>query len=888
MRGNACCIARGPPSPDGFPSRQINLVPVHQLASNRARTVSWSSRFSKPEDAAELHAIFADGDASSLKRRGAARSKLQKRFPRDSTLTNQRSQKPAVGNSDEEVARRGELKRIRARRLQEELGDVRVYDEDATPLFSSPFGQTSKSAADASDKDSQDDSVNNIISAYSSHRVDPSDSHLFTSRKLTGDTPHRSDSEPDESIIPAPPVFYPRNMPDIDDTSIGRTSWRLSFTSPHRSRCLRALSLSNPQDPSISSADLTVPTSEPLLSPDKKKWLNSEGRRSLESQQRCTTPDELTSRIGPQVPEKTPATPLHEMQFSQRLASAGTYIPLRRSSEYRDGTNDDEVVSSEDGFREINTRRSQYFRNISGSGFSESKVPRSWGQVLGDGTSSSLRKLNVDGSPGQTHESSPGPDLSLSYLQVPRIVITEPDEPDRVYPMNRRRQEHSGEGYSSRESGSFRRNPLLSTPPDADMNMYLQVQECSPTRNSVEPDQRQPFTPLASKLSEDFDEPGSKSSFRSSLLSAMRLSGLGRLTRSFDGEDYVEAVPTEDQSGQHKAKSTKNGSPVRTTSRKKLAQGRSKISSMESAEIMWTKAFRQSIDGVSSGAEFGERRQSPTSKRSQFDGKANNAYKQRNEQTLTDDTDSSRRSSQSTRSSFVIPPESWANFPSHTRGSRCRNSEPDTGVSRSDFAIRELLDGLHEDASATKKSQHKRQDSSRYYLPERLTMRMRTSFDRMLTKQNKSPSDTTYGHPSASMDMALNDLEAEIVSLSPRRDMNQKELQAEISRPIYQEVIPDAPKVPRRGSMDDLFERRGRDDDLLSPEVRAKHNRVKRREKYMTWSGRDKNHMTDMMALRQSTVDFMMQAQVMEKMERERALQAADEVLARSVVRSFD
>ncbi|OBT61458.1 hypothetical protein VE03_08970 [Pseudogymnoascus sp. 23342-1-I1] len=870
--------------------------------------VSWSSRFSKPEDAAELHAIFEDGDASSPNKRRAGRSKLQKRFSRDSTLTNQRSRASTVAISEEEVARHEELKRIHAKRLQDELGDIRVYDEDATPLCNSPFGQPSKIATNDSDEASQDDSVNDIINAYTSHRVDLGDNQPLPSGKMVADTPHRSDPALEEPEIPFPPVLNPKNMPNIDDTSSGRTSWRLSFTSPQRSRCLRALSLSNPEDQDISSASLTVPTSEPLPSPGKKKkWLSSEDRRPLEIQHLSTTSGELTSGNGPQIPEMASAVPLHEMQISQRLASTGTYVPPQQSAEYRDRTHDDEPVSPEEGFREINTRRSRYFRNISGSGFSESKVPRAWGRVLSDGISS-LRKSNIEDNSRQTHESSPGMELSFtimqgqnivpSYLQgessliftnvgnllildslVPRIVITKPDEID---PVDRRHQDHSGEGYSSRESCT-RRNPLPSTPPNSDVNEYLQIPGYSETQNSPEKDKRRLATPLTSKFLEDFGEPDSKSSFRSSILSAMRLSGLGRLTRRFDGEDSPDSVATE----QRKAKSAKNGTPVRTASRKEsVPLDRSKSSSMESAEIMWTKALRQSIHGISPGAESGERHPNSASKRGRLGGKANSTSRQRNERTSTDETDNSRRSSQSTRSSSVIPPESWANFPSHNRESRCGSIATEDSVARSDFAIRELLDGLHNETAATKKPQHKHQeDSPQYHFPGRLTTRMRTSFDRLLTKQSKASSDVVFGYyPSASADKALGDLKPEILSHSPRQDMNQKVVQSDASKPIYR-GMPDTPKVPRGGSMDDLYERNRTEDVLLSPEAKARINRAKRREKYKTWSGREKSQVADVMALRQSTVDFMAQAKVMEKVERERALRAADEVLERSVVR---
>lgn len=414
------------------------------------------------------------------------------------------------------------------------------------------------------------------------------------------------------------------------------------------------------------------------------------------------------------------------------------------------------------------------------------------------------------------------------------------------------------------------------------MNEYLQIPGCPETRNSPEPDKAPFSTPIISKFSENFDEPGSKSSFRESLLSAMRLSGLGRIAKSFDGDNSVDSVPTEGQSSQHQMKPTKKETPTGTASRKgTVSLDRSMNSSMESAEIMWTKALRQSIYGASGGAESGERDTNPASKRSKLDGKANNASKQRNERASTDGTDNS-----STRSSSVIPLESWANLPSHTRESRCGSTETENSVARSDFAIRELLDGLHKDTAATKKPQHEhRQDPPQHHLPGRLTTRMRTSFDRLLTKHNKTTSDALYVCcPSVSADKALGDLKAEIISRSPRRGTDQKEVQRETSKPIYR-GIPDTPKVTRRGSMDDLLGTRGEGDDLLSPEARARINRAKRREKYKTWSGREKTGVADGVALRQSTVDFMAQAKVMEKVERERALRAADEVLARSVVR---
>lgn len=80
----------------------------------------------------------------------------------------------------------------------------------------------------------------------------------------------------------------------------------------------------------------------------------------------------------------------------------------------------------------------------------------------------------------------------------------------------------------------------------------------------------------------------------------MGLSGLGKLTRSFDGDDSVDLVAIDGRSGQHKANPGKNATPIRTTSRKEsVSLDGSKTYSMESAEKMWAKAFRQSVHGIS-------------------------------------------------------------------------------------------------------------------------------------------------------------------------------------------------------------------------------------------------------------------------------------------------
>jgi hypothetical protein len=63
------------------------------------------------------------------------KQKLKNRLSRDSALSKRHS-RASIGTSEEEVERRAELRRIRERRIREELGGEGIYDEDAKSLSS--------------------------------------------------------------------------------------------------------------------------------------------------------------------------------------------------------------------------------------------------------------------------------------------------------------------------------------------------------------------------------------------------------------------------------------------------------------------------------------------------------------------------------------------------------------------------------------------------------------------------------------------------------------------------------------------------------------------------------------------------------------------------------
>ncbi len=165
----SCCSGRGPPSPDGLGPRPLSPFKVSNKSpkANPAEAILTSSN----EDVSELRAIFVDEDASgdeddqakaksSSKLRAlllgsksddsdffehikpktssatlnAVTQKLKKHLPKEETISKRHS-RSSIGTV-EEVERRAELRRLRRKRIQEELSNEDIYDDDAKSLSS--------------------------------------------------------------------------------------------------------------------------------------------------------------------------------------------------------------------------------------------------------------------------------------------------------------------------------------------------------------------------------------------------------------------------------------------------------------------------------------------------------------------------------------------------------------------------------------------------------------------------------------------------------------------------------------------------------------------------------------------------------------------------------
>lgn len=168
----SCCIGRSPPSPDGDaprpapsatrPKTGMRLVSKDHIPT--WRTVGPSElrailEEEAPTDAEQLQhlrhkgtAVFremlaleddSESDKDSIKVKSkkssntlkAVTQKLKKHLSRESAL-NKRHSRSSVGTSEEEVERRAELKRIRQKRIQEELSQEGDLDDDAKSISS--------------------------------------------------------------------------------------------------------------------------------------------------------------------------------------------------------------------------------------------------------------------------------------------------------------------------------------------------------------------------------------------------------------------------------------------------------------------------------------------------------------------------------------------------------------------------------------------------------------------------------------------------------------------------------------------------------------------------------------------------------------------------------
>lgn len=441
MGGNkACCISRGAPSPDGIPPRPIAIAadseePEPRISADKPPVLSWPSRYSQPEDLADLNAIFdeavdtsdSEGKASIISSRiSQVRIKLRKHLSRESGFS-KRASRSSQGNSDESTARREELKRIQKKRIQEELRKSEEYDEDARSLGLSALELSSRRVTGNSVVTTKEVTVvvspANSLSRRHSFST-PEEACTIEGNELSAFRRRRS-SVPD---MPPEPTLKPQKLPSIADSLPRRSSWRLSFSSSRRASELRALSQDNtaaqtivaektviveikPVDDKADHVHLrggqytTTPVQPgtPVTATNYLKWLRGQGLR-LPSPSPSPSAEAEESRkhahvsgahsggsTSPEPPsfggvdgqqEQPPssfATRLHHLHISSRLASS-TKGPLSQASSSRQPSITS-YVTSEENFQSITARLPRKGRDAS-SELTADKIPKSWGEVL--------------------------------------------------------------------------------------------------------------------------------------------------------------------------------------------------------------------------------------------------------------------------------------------------------------------------------------------------------------------------------------------------------------------------------------------------------------------------------------------------------------------------
>ncbi|KAH8821240.1 hypothetical protein F5884DRAFT_745570 [Xylogone sp. PMI_703] len=261
-----CCHCRETPSPDIYQAERLpsamNLVSA-EPSLKEALSLSDVSGFSRLEDA----------------RTKSVREKKQEYIQLEKRLSTSRSSRISEG----EAERRAELKRIRHRRIQQELSNDTIYDEDARS-FNTVGGSPRKSPKDialpfyperlvdnqhshmVNDEIGEHDDLEGKIQELQldqpnthKHHVESSEEAMIT---IDVDSPRNlsyTNSECKSIMVqqlaessfkygtsmrpplPSPPRLKPIHLPSIDEPI--PSLWRLSFTSQNRGSCLRSLSL---------------------------------------------------------------------------------------------------------------------------------------------------------------------------------------------------------------------------------------------------------------------------------------------------------------------------------------------------------------------------------------------------------------------------------------------------------------------------------------------------------------------------------------------------------------------------------------------------------------------------------------------------------------------
>ncbi|KAL5324270.1 hypothetical protein ACEPPN_008815 [Leptodophora sp. 'Broadleaf-Isolate-01'] len=402
---SSCCTSRAPPSPDAVPPRPV----VPEVKTNRRiskdHVPSWIS-----VDTRELRAIFEEAEptdpcrakhishkdsakfrellegdkfvtdsesekittkksSSTLK---AVTQKLKKHLSKDEGLSKRHSRN-SIGTSEEEIERRAELRRIRERRIREELSNEGVYDDDAKSMTSPP-GTPLK---------------NNRPSAWIPGNYVPMPALSPVSLPL----PELDPLEASVSQIPAAPIISAQRLPSLTDPVT--SPWRLSFSTDNRGQHLRKLSQGHSVAVALDTEHLR------LTSPPIDGWLHSPGLRSPSQPpvkprdtglRECSDSHEVPTNQDfggvDGVKDGSTAVHLHEMEISRRLASKGLHSSASTPQLSSWGSHQRGVSSISNLSQAAINERARYLRDTSDSTPLSERIPQSWGAVVDHRTSS--------------------------------------------------------------------------------------------------------------------------------------------------------------------------------------------------------------------------------------------------------------------------------------------------------------------------------------------------------------------------------------------------------------------------------------------------------------------------------------------------------------------
>ncbi|KAL2073267.1 hypothetical protein VTL71DRAFT_10591 [Oculimacula yallundae] len=470
---SSCCTSRAPPSPDAVPSRPA--IPASKVKNriSKDHVPSWVS-----VDTTELRAIFEEADATDscrikhISHKDSAKFReilegdkfvtdsesekvkakkssstlkavtqiLKKHLSKDEGLSKRHSRN-SVGTSEEEIERRAELRRIRERRIREELSNESVYDDDAksvasppgTPLKNDrqsawipgnfvPLPALSPVSLPLPELDPLEAAHRLLLDSDSSITKTPRRQSHFITPSTTKFNPTASISrrhsspalsdwdlnhDPNERLVyvpsrkrssipqtPPAPAILAQRLPSLTDPAI--SAWRLSFSTDSRGQHLRKLS---------QGYAIPVTLDTELLreaSPPVERWLRSPGLRSP-SPSSVKLKDTLAHNFSDSheednnspdfggvdgVEDASTSVHLHEMEISRRLASRGLQSSASTPQLSSWGSHQRGASSLSSISRAVVNERDRYLRGTSDSAPLSDRIPTSWGAVVQHRTSS--------------------------------------------------------------------------------------------------------------------------------------------------------------------------------------------------------------------------------------------------------------------------------------------------------------------------------------------------------------------------------------------------------------------------------------------------------------------------------------------------------------------